>query len=252
MKRLLIGAIVALASATSAFCADMAVKSAAVARQACAAAQWSGFYVGINGGGALHSAYRRDATGLLPATENATTSSWGGTVGGQAGYNFVNCNTFWGVEADGAWLSNNRFVRTLPSVPNEIGGISARADGFVTLRARGGVALDNMLFYVTGGGAALHTRTNYSHIHADNTVNEQANVNDWTWGWVAGFGAEYAFSSNLSFRSEFLYVGTADRDYRVQSFGTASVNRDFSQHDYLAVARVGLNYRFGAPVVAKY
>lgn len=254
MKRLLIGAVVVLASTTSALCADMAVKSAAVARQACAAAQWGGFYAGINGGGALHTAYRRDATGLLPAnnTENNSISSWGGTAGGQVGYNFASCSTFWGIEVDGAWLGNDRFVRTLPQVPNEIGGVTARADGVVTLRVRGGVALDSMLFYVTGGGAALHTRTNYAHVHADNTVNEQANANDWTWGWVAGIGAEYAFSSNLSFRTEVLYIGTADKDYRTRSFGTVSVNRDFTQHDALAIARVGLNYRFNTPVVAKY
>lgn len=254
MKRLLAAAVVAIGSTTCALAADMAVKSAAVARPTCAAAQWSGLYAGINGGGALHTAYRLDSTGLLPAnnTNASSSSSWGGTVGGQVGYNFVSCSTFWGVEADGAWLSNDRFVRSLPGVPLEIGGVTARLDGLVTLRARGGVALDNMLLYVTGGGAALHTRTNYGHVHADNTVNEQANVNDWTWGWVAGFGAEYALSPNLSFRSEFLYVGTPDKDYRVRSFGTISVNRDFTQHDNLAIARVGLNYRFSAPVVAKY
>jgi outer membrane immunogenic protein len=254
MKKLLIGSFLALASISAASAADMVGKAAAVpARPVCAAAQWSGLYLGINGGAASHNAHRQDVYGRIMAGFGFidNVSSWGGTAGGQIGYNVVNCSTFWGVEVDGAWLSNNGFILSDPLISTEIGGLRARLDGVVTLRGRGGVAFDNMLLYVTGGAAALHTRTNYSHIHSDTPVNEQVNVNDWTWGWVAGFGAEYAISSNLSLRSEFLYIGNTDKQYKARSFGTFSQHLAFNHRDNVAIARVGLNYRFGGPAVAK-
>ena len=256
MKKVIIGSILALASIGAASAADMAAKAAAAtARPVCAAAQWSGFYLGINSGASNHNAYRQVFSPFIVpgSAEGNTVSSWGGTVGGQIGYNVVNCSTFWGVEVDGAWLSNNRLVATERLDPLITGGIRARLDGVVTLRTRGGIALDNMLLYVTGGAAALHTRTNYSVIFsAAPAFNGQANVDDWTWGWVAGFGAEYAVTPNLSLRSEFLYIGTADNDYRTRSFGGFSSDQAFTHHDNVAIARVGLNYRFGGPAVAKY
>lgn len=253
MKKLLLGSVLAIATIGTASAADMAVKAAA--RPACAAAQWSGGYVGIHGGSAYHSAYRQDqGTNILSgADEGNTLTTWGGAVGGQIGYNFVNCSTFWGIEVDGSWLSNDRFRRTSPLSTGpaaEIGGISSRLDGIVTARGRAGVALDNMLLYVTGGAAAIHTRTIYSHVHADNSTNYSASVDEWTWGWVAGFGSEWAFSPNWSLRSEFLYIGTADREYNRIATGIGAPvppNAVFNQHDNIAVARVGLNYRFGGP-----
>lgn len=259
MKKLFIAAAFAAISVAPAVAADMAVKAAALpARPACAAAQWAGGYVGIHGGSAYHNAYRQDQNTNLIAGDDAgnMVASWGGAVGGQLGYNVVSCSTFWGIEVDGSWLSNDRFLRTNPIAINELGGISSRLDGIVTLRGRAGVALDNMLLYVTGGAAALHTRTIYSHIHADNTTNHSATINDWTWGWVAGFGTEWAFAPNWSLRSEFLYIGSADREYRRISVGPAGLGAGtdaaFTQHDNIAIARVGLNYRFGGPVVARY
>jgi opacity protein-like surface antigen len=114
-------------------------------------------------------------------------------------------------------LSNDRFQRTDPLSSDNFGGISSRLDGVVTARGRAGVALDNMLIYVTGGAAALHTRTIYSDVFSDGS--ETAAVNNWTWGWVAGFGTEWAWTQNLSVRTEFLYIGTGDKEYRVNSAG---------------------------------
>jgi outer membrane immunogenic protein len=258
VKKLLIATAFAAISVAPAVAADMAVKAAALpARPACAAAQWNGGYVGINGGSAYHSAYRQEFGNILSAgaDEGNTVTSWGGAVGGQIGYNFVQCSTFWGIEVDGSWLSNDRFVRTNPLSTTSLGGISSRLDGVVTLRGRAGVALDNLLLYVTGGAAALHTRTQYSDIFTGGT--EFATVTDWTWGWVAGFGTEYAVAPNLSFRTEFLYIGTIDKDYRLNSVGVDTgvpfTNpQAFTHHDNVAIARVGLNYRWGAPVVARY
>src|SRR5262249_32746504 len=119
---------------------------------------------------------------------------------------------------------------------------------------------DNMLLYVTGGFAAVHAKTTYQIINIPPTAAafEAATVEDWNWGWVAGFGTEWAFAPNWSFRTEFLYVGTADKDYnipRVDTGGLAGANgtlAGFTHHDNIAIARVGVNYRFGGPVVARY
>ena len=111
MKKLLVAsaALAAIYSAPAA-AGDMAVKAApVVARPTCAAAQFGGVYVGVHGGSAYQNAYRQDhATFLFGGDEGNTVSSWGGIVGGQVGYNVANCNTLWGVEVDGSWLSNDR------------------------------------------------------------------------------------------------------------------------------------------------
>ena len=71
------------------------------------------------------------------------------------------------------------------------------------------------------------------------------------WGWVGGFGTEFALSSNISIKSEALYMTTADSDDRVAT--NAVINRctttgsicDFKTSDSAWVARIGLNFRFG-------
>jgi outer membrane immunogenic protein len=99
MKKLL-AAAAALAAVYSApaIAADMAVKAAPVAaRPACAAAQFAGGYIGINGGSSYDTANRTDRDEFLVDASTYVLKSWGGTVGGQIGYNFANCNTLWGI-----------------------------------------------------------------------------------------------------------------------------------------------------------
>ena len=77
-------------------------------------------------------------------------------------------------------------------------------------------------------------------------------------GWTAGGGFEFALAPNITLKTEFLYVnlGTDDNHALValntggepaaSSFIVSGRKADFS------LARVGLNYRFDPPVVAKY
>ena len=97
----------------------------------------------------------------------------------------------------------------LPNSTNADVSITSRFNALVTTRARAGIAMDNiLLFYVTGGVASVHTLTTYLNI-----VGDQFSFNDWSWGWIAGLGAELKRSDNMSLRSEALYVGIADHTY---------------------------------------
>src|ERR1700685_3974672 len=64
-----------------------------------AAYDWSGFYVGINGGGAT-SSINWNADGF--GNEGSHDAS-GGTVGGQIGYRWQMSSWVFGLEAQGHW-----------------------------------------------------------------------------------------------------------------------------------------------------
>ena len=117
----------------------------------------------------------------------------------------------------------------------------------VTGRARAGVALDNLLLYVTGGVAAA--RINTTWVDGDDV----AEIKEWRWGWVAGFGTEWAFTDRVSLRSEVLYVDFVDRQHRVP-FGNGFENgfANFTHSDSAWIARVGLNVKFDGPGAARY
>jgi outer membrane immunogenic protein len=78
-------------------------------------------------------------------------------------------------------------------------------------------------------------------------------------GWTAGAGFEYALSQNISLKAEYLYVslGTDNHALVALSLGNLGGNTTpasfivNSKVDY-SLARVGLNFRFDPPVVAKY
>jgi outer membrane immunogenic protein len=255
MKKLLLvtTAIVGF-GATYASAADMPVKAAAApCNCTCDAAQFGGWYVGISGGGAKHIANRTDQDAFLNTEASYITDNWGGLIGGTAGYNFVKCRTMWGIEVDGSWANVNK---TLTFEPNSVvaaqESLSTRMDAFLTARVRGGVALDNILLYVTGGVAAARFRTNYTDFNGGATPFDTVTFNEWRWGWVAGFGTEWAWTPNLTLKSEVLYANFTDREqsFNFPAFGPAT----FTHSDQVWISRIGLNYRFSAyaPVAARY
>lgn len=247
MKKLLLvtTAIVGLGT-TYASAADMPAKVApAPCNCTCDAAQFGGWYLGVSGGGAKHIANRTDQDGFLNTEAGYTTDNWGGLIGGTLGYNFVKCRTMWGIEVDGSWASVNKTMTFDPNSPVAAQEtLTNRLDAILTARLRGGVALDNLLLYVTGGLAAARFRTTYTDFNGGATPFDTVTFSEWRWGWTAGFGTEWAWTPNLTLKSEVLYANFADREhsYAFPGFGPAT----FTHSDAVWISRVGLNYRFSA------
>jgi outer membrane immunogenic protein len=258
MKKLFLAtaAIAMLSAGVPAVAADMAVKAVRPLPPPCAAAKFSGGYIGINGGAVNWQANRTDQDEVLVDSATYVQKKWGGVIGGQIGYNWTTCNTLWGLELDGDWSSAKVTTQLLPNSPFFNININSRFDGLVTGRTRAGVVLDNLLIYVTGGVAAGHFRTSFQsaiNIPGVINVNNQADFSQWRWGWVAGFGTEWAWTDRVSLRSEVLYVDFVDRENRVL-FAPPAGFANFTQSDSMWITRVGINVKLGdyAPVMAKY
>jgi outer membrane immunogenic protein len=180
---------------------------------------WTGFYVGINGGGAFG---RSDWSGI------AAFDTRGAVVGGTAGYNWQMPNNFVvGVEGDVDW-SNNR-----GSTACGVGlTCETRNDWLGTFRGRAGYAFGRVLPYVTGGLAVGNIKANVPTVGSTDTTNA---------GWTVGAGVEAAITGPLSAKIEYLYadLGKGNCDAAVCGGGA---NTDVNFHTN--VVRAGLNYHF--------
>src|SRR5436309_14412925 len=95
MKKILLASACLLALTGAASAADLAARPYTKAPVAMASVyDWTGFYLGIVGGGAW---------------EDSSTDPKvkGGFVGGTAGYNWQTGNVVFGLEADGSWADGN-------------------------------------------------------------------------------------------------------------------------------------------------
>jgi outer membrane immunogenic protein len=215
-----------------------------------AAYDWSGFYVGINGGGGWsHKCWDVVPVGggaLLP--EGCHDAS-GGTVGGQVGYRWQASSWVFGVEAQGNWadFTGSRVSQQFILVPGDAASrTNMRAFGLFTGQV--GYAANNVLFYLKGGAAVTDDR--YEHrVVVTNTVFDSAS--ETRWGGVVGAGIEYGFAPNWSaaFEYDHLFMGTHTLNFRNAAGLLSTVDRIRQDVD---VATVRVNYRFGGPVVAKY
>ena len=105
---------------------------------------WTGFYIGVNGGGAFGtSTYNFGGLG------SASFNTSGGLAGGTIGFNYQTGALVWGVEGDGDWSG-------ISGSSTCLGGLSTcqtKNDWLATARGRLGYAFDRVLPYVTGGAA---------------------------------------------------------------------------------------------------
>lgn len=237
-------------AARTAHAANMPVKAAGPAQVNCPAHAFKGGYVGIHGGGVNYTANRTDNDDFI-ITFGGTyvQKKWGGLIGGQIGYNWTTCALLWGVEVDGSWARADVTTRQFPNIfaPDAF-SVNSRLDGIVTARARTGFVVENMLFYLTGGAAAIRTRTIWTEsVTPPFPSFAQVELSDWRWGWVGGFGTEWAWTDRVSIRSEVLYVDVPDRENTVTAslFGDPPTPTNFTRSDSMWISRVGLNYRLG-------
>ncbi len=242
MKKLLLvtTAAIALGAAAPAAAADLPARAPAYSKAPAiveAAYDWSGFYVGINGGGATSSIdWNADGVG-----DEGSHSATGGTVGGQIGYRWQMSSWVFGLEAQGNWadFTGSNVSLQFPNTTNQ-----TKIDAFGLFTGQIGYAWDRALFYVKGGAAV--TDNTYTSI-TTGPLGGIDTASETRWGAAVGVGFEYAFAPNwsLGFEYDHLFMGNND------VVSNAGFIADHIKEDVdLFTARV--NYRFGGPVVARY
>ena len=157
MKKALLGAIGLAVMSAPAFAADLPARTyappAKVPAMVAPVYDWSGFYIGLNGGGGWNrSCWTNTALfGVtLPSTSEGCLTGSGGTVGGQAGYRWQSDNWVFGVEAQGNWADFNGSNISLLLAPLTN---RSKIDAFGLFTGQLGYAANNLLFYMKAGTA---------------------------------------------------------------------------------------------------
>jgi outer membrane immunogenic protein len=199
----------------------------------------------------------------------------GAIAGGQIGYNWQSNNWVFGLEADAQWSDEKgggvfNCAATLiggPCLPGltflpagatgTILAIDQHLEWFGTVRGRVGMLVTpRVLLYGTGGLAYGSFKTTGALAGFNGNGVAVASIgsnSDIRFGWTVGAGVEGKITNNWSAKLEYLYM---DFDtFRAGTFSlaplaTVGANVDTRFHDH--VLRVGLNYTFGGPVIAKY
>jgi len=248
MKKVLLvtASLIALGAAAPAVAADLAARPYTKAPAMIAAVyDWSGFYIGANGGWGQSRNSWDFLPGVLTFGEGSHDAS-GGTVGGQVGYRWQAGTWVFGVEAQGNWAD---FKGSNISLFNATVRNESRIDAFGLFTGQVGYAANNVLFYVKGGAAV--TSNDYRRFVAATNTLFAASNDDTRWGGTVGVGLEYGFAPNWSFGVEYNHLFMQDRTLAFTTpgglfAGNARVDQDVD----LVTAR--LNYKFGGPIIAKY
>ncbi|MGO6852788.1 porin family protein [Rhizobium leguminosarum] len=190
--------IIALAavafSAVPAFAADAVVQDPAYVQQGQtqSAFDWSGFYLGLQGG------YTSTHASYLNGSEQDLD---GGSTGIYGGYNFQHGPFIFGIENDFNynWKDGS--------------DVSLKWDG--SARGRVGYALDRTLIYGTGGLAAAGGEVDVPGI---------GKKDDILIGWTAGGGVERALTDNIMMRAEYRYDDFGRKDFG-SALGDFEVNQ---------------------------
>jgi len=224
-------------SALSANAADLAVK-AGPAPVVAQVYNWTGFYVGVNGG---YGWGTQDPLTLFSnrfdrSSFNISGGMFGGTIGAQIQQGYV----VLGIEGDLDWANIKGTGTSTPTIgggllfPAGIAlNIAANTSAVGTARIRAGVAMNNWLFYATGGAAFVKESANGTSIGgvACGTLGLFPNcaASSWRPGLAAGLGAEWGFAQNWSAKLEYLYI---------EAIGSGVST------DHINTVRGGINYRF--------
>ena len=243
MKVLFAGAIALTVVATPVMAADMAVKAAP--RPVVAVYNWTGFYIGVNGGwGSSRNRYEWTGPAGVVALGYSADAD-GGTVGGQIGYNWQAGSWVFGLEAQGNWADFNRAYYG----PVGTWSVGTRVEALGLFTGRVGFAANNALFYVKGGAAVANNES----WAAWNGVNF-ATASTTRWGAAVGAGFEWGFTPNWSFGVEYMHAWLGNNDYAWRSPNFVGVNawNNLNVRQDIDMVTARINYRFGGPVVAKY
>lgn len=194
MRKLsIITASVGFLMAAPAMAADLGVPRAAPA-VAAPSFSWTGFYLGYNTGAA-----RGDLRSVLTAHDTK-----GMLAGGQIGYNWQTGPWVIGIEADYDWA---RITGNTPACLTLAINCESRLRSIGTVRGKLGYAVNNMMWYATGGFAYGDQRFTVSVPALALELTESRFIS----GWTAGAGMAWApWGNNIVTHIEALYFSMRD------------------------------------------
>jgi outer membrane immunogenic protein len=231
-KLLLSGASIAF-MASAALAADVEAPSAAY--------DWSGFYVGGHLGygeasysGEFDEPHATDSTDPQPDDLDLN-----GIAGGfQAGWNWQKDSFVLGVEAD---VTLTDWFDKIRNDTNRAESIKGDVNLLATLRLRAGFAVDNVLFYVTSGGAIADAT--YDANDSNECCGTEDNVDFNDIGYVVGGGAEWGLDERWTIRAEALYYVFNDKEDAGHLTGDSGTFDDDVEFEDAWVVRGGVNFR---------
>jgi outer membrane immunogenic protein len=260
MKKILLGTIglVALGMAAPASAADLAARPYTKAPPMMAAVyDWSGFYIGANGGGAWsHKCWDIKPFAAIspqgvpftnPGGPEGCHDATGATAGGQAGYRWQASSWVFGLEAQGNWAdlkgSNTSIFYGAPSANR------TKIDALGLFTGQVGYAWNTFLLYVKGGAAVVSDK-----YEGYNTTTGLAfdRASETRWGGTVGVGGEYAVAPNWSVALEYDHLFMGSRDITFTAIPTGGFSRTDTIRQDVDMVTARVNYRWGGPVVAKY
>ena len=220
MKRLFLALVSVAALTGTAAAADLSRPAPAPYYKAPVVApvfSWTGFYIGLNGGGGFgRSAW--DSTGSFNTS--------GGLVGGTIGYNYQIGQAVVGLEGDVDWANINGTTNNLCGL-----GCKTKDSWLSTVRGRLGYAADRFMPYITGGAAFGDIKASTPGFAGASTTNA---------GWTLGAGLEFAVAQNWSLKAEYLYVDLGKFNCGITCGAAVTDNVSFRTN----LIRAGVNYHF--------
>jgi outer membrane immunogenic protein len=249
MKKFLLGTVALLALAAPASAADLGPYKAPPPMVAMVY-DWSGFYIGANGGwGSSHKCWDLvTAAGAFIGAEGCHDAT-GGVAGGQVGYRWQSGTWVFGLEGQGNWadLKGSNFSALFPGTnlfTNE-----SKINAFGLFTGQIGWAANNVLFYVKGGAAVTSNKYN---INTAGGALFASTGDDTRWGGTVGVGLEYGFAPNWSAAIEYDHLFMQDRTVNFTAPATGLLVASDRIRQDVDLVTVRVNYRFGGPAVARY
>src|SRR6202521_4028021 len=260
MRKFLLGTVglFALGIVTPASAADLAARPYTKAPPPPVAPvyDWSGFYIGADGGGALGrncwnvTSFRGP---VAPFSEGCRDAS-GGVAGGQVGYRWQSASWVFGLEAQGDWadLRGSNVSLFIPAWTN-----NSKIEALGLFTGQVGYAWNNVLWYVKGGAAVADEKF-FGTVTATGALFDSAS--ETRWGGVVGTGLEYGFAPNWSVAVEYDHLFMGNRNITSTSLGvlagipaggifrTDSIRQDVD----MVTARINYHFNWGGLATGRY
>lgn len=199
---------------------------------------WTGFYVGLNGGGGWGRATdtSRNVNYFDAAGASYTDNLEGGLAGGQIGYNFQFGGLVLGIEGSADWSG----LKGGNDFPQYSSTTTTSVRDLYMVSGRIGFALDRLLVYGKGGyaGSDVRVAQDYYGAAGPRSFANSAFHN----GWQVGMGLEYAVTNHVSFGGEWTHVDVGSKAHDGVDSAGVTTQMSAKIREDLLLAKV--NYRF--------